>query len=112
MAAVGVYANYPGPCEKCGQNDWWDNRSDVDSRIQQGIKVGPDWKCKNQQCKHGVYRPGTFQYNKTASRSPQTQANAAQAHQVVQQVAQSMPQMQPMYDAAGNWTGPPDEAPF
>ena len=100
MAAVGTYAPPPGPCGDCGMNDWWDNRADVDGRINTGQKVGPDWKCKNQQCKHGVFRPGTFAYNKSVG-------NAAPV------VAQAVQQMAPPPGPTppqGGWA--PDEAPF
>lgn len=99
VATVGVYANHPVRCLKCGNTEFWDNRADVDQRIQEGKKVGPDWKCKNQQCKNGTFRDGTYTYNKTAG----------QGNQAVQQAVQNVEQAFTPPPAAHV---PPDDAPF
>jgi len=104
IAAVGVHANFPNRCLKCGNTEFWDNRAENDLKIPQGIKIGPDWKCKNQQCKEGTFREGSYQYNKTA----QSNAPGGQAiQQAVTNVAQAFnpPPAQPGFQS-------PDEAPF
>lgn len=62
IAQIGYYADPPDFCDKCGQRDFYDNRTDVDARITAGQKIGPDFKCKN--CNNGVWRPGSYDYNK------------------------------------------------
>lgn len=86
MAQVGYYADAPQFCQKCGERDFYDNRTDNDDKIKGHRKVSPDWKCKN--CGQGVWRPGSFDYNTT--------------------VGKPAPQMSPP-----GWPEPPDEdAPF
>ena len=63
-AQVGTYAAFPGFCKECGAQgieSFYDNRADVDGRIAKGLKIGPDFKCK--QCKNGLFRPGSYEYN-------------------------------------------------
>jgi len=107
MAQVGVYSQPPGVCGECGMNDWWDNRLEQDGKIQLNQKIGPDFKCKNQQCKHSMFRPGSFQYNKQAGpRAPQA-AVAAVAQGMAPPAAPAPPPAytnEPVYSA--------DEAPF
>lgn len=68
VAEIGVYADQPLQCDSCGGNSFYDNRGDNDERMQQGHKVSPDWKCQN--CGEGVWRPGSYGYNRTAQAAP------------------------------------------
>lgn len=75
MAQVGYYATEPTFCRDCGAQGleaFFDNRTDIDTRIQAGQKIGPDFKCKscgggNGPNKQGkatpIYRPGSYPYN-------------------------------------------------
>lgn len=73
MAQVGYYAQFPGFCKECGAQgieSFYDNRQDVDGRIGQGRKIGPDFKCKN--CGNGIFRPGSYDYNQALKSGNQT----------------------------------------
>lgn len=61
MAAYGVHAPYPGPCKSCGQENYYDNRVEVDQKLLNGQAIGPDWKCK--QCGERYFRDGSYPYN-------------------------------------------------
>ncbi len=76
VAQVGYYAVEPTFCRDCGAQGleaFFDNRTDIDTRIQAGQKIGPDYKCRNCGGGNGpskksgkptpIYRPGSFQYN-------------------------------------------------
>ncbi len=62
MAQVGYYAAPPVFCKSCGSKDFYDNRAEGDTKVSNRQKLGPDWKCKG--CGKGVFRPGSFDYNK------------------------------------------------
>lgn len=62
VAQVGYYAPQPGFCKHCGHTTFYDNRAEGDAKIAARQKLGPDWKC--QGCNKGVFRPGSFDYNK------------------------------------------------
>jgi hypothetical protein len=66
MAQVGYYADNPQFCKECGQREFYDNRTDNDTKINERRKVSPDWKCKN--CGHGVWRPGSYDYNQAVGK--------------------------------------------
>jgi hypothetical protein len=40
----------------------------------EGKKIGPDWACKNGDCKKGVFRDGSFDYNQAVGAPPVSQA--------------------------------------
>ena len=70
MAQIGVYAEFPGFCKDCGAQgieNFYDNRADVDQRIGQRKKIGPDFKCKSCDGGSGkespIFRPGSYDYN-------------------------------------------------
>ena len=53
----GYYAYFqPG-------TDFFDNRVKQDQNMLEGKPIGPDWKCKNDNCQKKYYRPGSYQYN-------------------------------------------------
>lgn len=114
MAAAGVYAPPPGACGDCGMNDWWDNRAEQDGKIALNQKIGPDFKCKNQQCKHSIFRPGSFQYNKQAGpRAPQAAiAQGVAAMAPPPAAAPAAPAYTEAPPVTAPWSGPADEAPF
>lgn len=68
MALIGYYPEEPTFCKHCGNRDFYDNRLDMDEKIRQGKKIGPDYKCK--QCSKGVFRPGSYDYNQSVGQAP------------------------------------------
>lgn len=82
VAQPGYYADPPSFCKECGNRDFFDNRSDVDQRISQGKRIGPDFKCKNRDCGKGVWRPGSFEYNEAVKAGQAGQAQQAPAPQM------------------------------
>jgi hypothetical protein len=76
LAEVGVYAQRPQFCDECGERDFYDNTGDNDAKQERGEKLSPDYKCK--ACGHGVWRPGSYEYNQSA-RPAQRGGNRRQA---------------------------------
>lgn len=75
LAEVGVYAQRPQFCDECGQQDFYDNTGDNDTKQERGEKLSPDYKCKN--CGHGVWRPGSYEYNQSARPAQRQQRRQA-----------------------------------
>ena len=67
-APVGV-PGFPSACQKCGGNDWWDNRQENQERRNDGYGLGPDWKCKNRDCGHPLW-PADFEAYKHLPKRP------------------------------------------
>ncbi len=76
MAQAGYYAPEPTFCRDCGGQGleaFYDNRTDIDTKIQAGQPIGPDFKCRNCGGGNGpgkktgkptpIYRPGSYPYN-------------------------------------------------
>lgn len=74
VAQIGMYADEPQFCKDCGERDFYDNRSDVDEKIRQRQRIGPDFKCKKCGGGNGkgkpVFRPGSYDYNQAVSSQP------------------------------------------
>jgi hypothetical protein len=62
-------AGSPGQCSKCGGTEWWDNRQDNQRRRANGNQLGPEWKCKNQQCKNPIW-PSDYNQFKGMPKEP------------------------------------------
>jgi len=66
-AAQGVpkVPGFPAPqppfCKSCGHKDFYDNVAEVEARLIEGKKIGPDWACKG--CGKGVFRANSYDYN-------------------------------------------------
>ncbi len=74
---VGVYAPAPAFCKDCGAQGldaFWDNRAAMDTKISEGKKIGPDFKCRTCEGGNGnekpIYRPGSYDYNKAVGQPP------------------------------------------
>ncbi len=72
---VGVYAEAPAFCKDCGAQglgEFWDNRAAMDTKINEGKKIGPDFKCRTCEGGNGnekpIYRPGSYDYNKSVGK--------------------------------------------
>jgi hypothetical protein len=77
VAQIGVYPPEPTFCKDCGAQglaSFYDNRQEVDTKIRDRQKIGPDFKCRHCSGGNGkgkpIYRPGSYDYNQAIGNAP------------------------------------------